>query len=519
MRRAALALRGWSLAAAAVLLSMAAPAVLSLAAPAVLSLAAPAAGQTLRIGIGADPNVLDPARSSGFVERVVFTALCDRLVDVAPDLSFRPELATAWGWEDGGRTLRLTLRDDGRFHDGTRLDAAAVKVNLDRYRNAPESARRSELRPVAAVEAPDPRSVVIRLHEPYAPLLSVLSDRAGMILSPTALARLGARIGEDPVCSGPFRLTRRVAQERIEMERVPEHWNAANIHVQRLVMLPIPDNNVRLLNLRAGQLDLIERVAPSDVEAARRAPRLRIAEQTSIAYQTIYINTAGGALRDPRLRQALELSIDRGIINQVALQGLFVPNNQPEPPGTAYHFADLPAPARDVEAAKALLRAAGTPSPEFTLMTPNSPVETQVAEIIQAMAAEAGFRLRILTMEASTIVSRATSGQFDAAFGIWSGRADPDGNIALWIASDGFLNRTGYRSPAVDAAFIAARQTTDPAERRGHYRAAATQWLADRPMMILYHYRWFWGLRAGITGFEPSPDGLIRFHGLRLPPS
>lgn len=477
-----------------------------------------ASAQTLRIGIGADPNMLDPARSSGFVERVVFTALCDRLIDVGPDLAFRPELATAWAWEEGGHALRMTIRSDGRFHDGTALDAAAVKVNLDRYRTAPESLRRSELRPVTAVEAPDARTVVIKLSEPYAPLLSVLSDRAGMILSAAALARLGARISEDPVCSGPFRLVRRVAQERIELERVPEHWNAANIHVQRLLILPIPDNNVRLLNLRAGQLDLIERIAPSDVESARRAPRMVVREATSIAYQLVYINQVG-ALRDPRLRRAFELSIDRGIINDVALQGLFVPNNQPEPPGTAFHFADLPLPRRDVAAARALVREAGVANPEFTLLVPNSPVESQVAEIMQSMAAEAGLRVRIITMEASSIVTRANARQYDMAFGIWSGRADPDGNIAAWVASDGFLNRTGYANATVDSAFLGARQATDQATRQRLYRDAAAQWLEDRPLMILYHYRWFWGLRAGVTGFEPSPDGLIRFSGLRLPPS
>lgn len=476
-----------------------------------------AVAQTLRIGIGADPAVLDPAQSGSFVERVVFTALCDRLLDVGPDLAFRPELATAWAWEDEGRTLRLTLREDARFHDGTKLDAAAVKVNLDRYRTAPESRRKAELRPVASVEAPDARTVVLRLFQPYAPLLSVLSDRAGMMLSPAALARLGERIRDEPVCSGPFRLTRRVAQDRIEMERVPEHWNAANIHAQRLVMLPIPDSTVRLLNLRSGQLDLIERVAPADVDTARQDRGLRVEEATAIAYQGIYLNTAGGALRDPRLRQALELSIDRAIINQVALEGRFVPNNQPEPPGTAYHFADLPAPARDVEKARALLREAGQPGLAFTLLTPNSPVEGQVAQIIQAMAAEAGIRVTIEVLESSALVAKSERGDYDAAFGIWSGRADPDGNIALWLASDGFLNRMGYRNPAVDAAFTAARQSVDPAARRAAYHTAAEAWLADRPMLILYHYRWFWGLRAGVQGFEPAPDGLIRFSGLRPP--
>ncbi len=477
----------------------------------------PAAAQTLRIGIGADPNVLDPARSGSFVERVVFTALCDRLVDIGPDLTFRPELATAWVWEDEGRTLRLTLREDAGFHDGTRLDAEAVKINLDRYRTAPESVRKAELRPVVAVEAPDARTVLIRLAQPYAPLLSVLSDRSGMIMSPTALARLGARIGDDPVCSGPFRLTRRVVQDRIEMERVPAHWNAANIHIQRVIMQPIPDNNVRLLNLRSGQLDLIERVAPADVATARRDGRIAIAESTAIAYQSIYFNTAAGGLRDPRVREAPELSIDRRTINEVALEALFVPNNQAEAPGTPYYMADLPLPARDLDRARALLRAAGQPNPAFTLLTPNSPVEVQTAEIIQSMAAEAGFQVRIETLEAAAMVARADAGRYDAAFGIWSGRADPDGNIALWVASDGFLNRMGYRNPAVDAAFIAARQTNDSAQRQGQYRAASVQWMADRPMLILYHYRWFWGMRARMTGFQPSPDGLIRFSGLRLP--
>lgn len=477
--------------------------------------AAPA--QTLRIGLGFDPNVLDPALSGSFVERTIFSALCDKLLDVGPDLSFRPELATRWEWSEDGRSLTLTLREDGRFHDGTALDAEAVRVNLERYRSARESRRRSELRAVSGVEAPDARTVVIRLSEPHAPLLSVLSDRAGMILSPTALARHGERIGDNPVCSGPFRLTRRVAQERIELERFAQHWNAANIHVERLVFLPIPDSTVRLLNLRAGQLDLIERVGPSDIADVRRDRRLQMVEATAIAYQTLSINLATGALRDPRVREALERSIDRGVINQVALEGLFVPNNQVEAPGMPYHFADLAPPARDPARSRALLREAGHERLAFRLLVTNAPVEQQVAQIIQAMAAEGGFEVRIQAMESSAMVAATQRGDYDAAIVIWSGRADPDGNAAIWFASDGFLNWGRYRSEAMDRALAAARATNDPAARRGLYRDVARLYLADRPHLVLYHHRWFWALRAGITGFEPSPDGLIRFPGIRLP--
>lgn len=477
----------------------------------------PAHAQTLRIGIGSDPNVLDPAVSGSFVERVVFSALCDKLVDVGPDLSFRPELATQWAWSTDGLALTLSLRTDARFHDGTRLDAEAIRVNLERYRTARESRRRSELRSVAAVEVQDSSTVVIRLSQPFAPLLSVLADRAGMIMSPAALARLGERIREEPVCSGPFRLTRRVPQDRIEMERFAEHWNAANIHAERLVFQPIPDGTVRLLNLRAGQLDIIERLSPSDVAEARRDRRLQIAEATAIAYQTLSINTATGALRDPRVREALERSIDRAVINQVALEGLFVANNQPEAPGTPYFLADLPPPPRDPARAQALLREAGHERFAFTLKVPNSPVEAQVAQIIQAMAAEGGFDIRIETLEASALVAATQRGDYDAAVVIWSGRPDPDGNVAIWLASDGFLNWGKYASPEVDAALAAGRASTDAATRRAAYRRAAERWMADRPHLFLYHYRWFWGLRAGIEGFQPAPDGIIRFAGLRLP--
>ncbi len=478
-------------------------------------LAAPAGAQTLRIGIGADPNVLDPAMSGSFVERVVFSALCDKLVDVGPDLAFRPELATRWAWAPDGLSLTLTLRTDARFHDGTPLDAEAVRVNLERYRTARESRRRSELRPVSAVEAPAPDTVVIRLSEPFAPLLSVLSDRAGMIMSPAALARLGERIRDEPVCSGPFRLTRRVPQDRIEMERFAGHWNAANIHAERLVFLPIPDGTVRLLNLRAGQLDIIERLSPSDVAEARRDRRLQVVEATAIAYQTMAINTATGALRDPRVREALERSIDRAIINQVALEGLFVPSNQPEAPGTPYHFADRAPPPRDPARARALLREAGHDRFAFTLKVANTPVDSQVAQIVQAMAAEGGFDIRIETLEASTMVAATQRGDYDAAIVIWSGRPDPDGNISMWLASDGFLNWGKYASPELDAALAAARRSTDTATRRAQYALAADRWMADRPHLILYHHRWFWALRAGVTGFQPSPDGIIRFGGLR----
>jgi peptide/nickel transport system substrate-binding protein len=495
-------------------------------APALLALAlaaTPAAAQHLRVGIQSDPNMLDPAQSGAFVERIVFGALCDKLVDVAPDLSLRGELATGWAWSADSLSLTLTLRPGATFHDGGVIDAQAVATNLERYRTARESRRRAELAPVESVAIDSPTQVTLRLKTPFAPLVAVLADRAGMMLSTAALAAQGARIHENPVCSGPFRFVRRIAQDRVETEKFVGHWNAANIHAERLTFFPIPDSTVRLLNLRAGQLDMIVAVAPNDVPEAMRDRRIRIVDAASIAFQTMEINTGNGPRaqgplgRDARVRQALELAIDRNVINQVVLDGKFIANNQAEAPGTPYHFADLAPPARDVARARTLLREAGHERVSFTLNVINSPIESQLGQIIQAMAAEAGIDIRLEVLEAAATVAKVERGEFDAFIGIWSGRPDPDGNYSIWFACNGFVNRGKYCSQTVDAALAAGRSVTGVAERQRHYRAAVTQIHADRPHLILYHHRWFWGLRASVTGFQPNPDGIIRWAGIRLP--
>src|SRR6185312_6182453 len=139
---------------------------------AMLALAcAPAfASGTLRIGLNEDPDALDPARGGTFVGRIVFAAVCDKLIDIDAKNAFVPQLATAWQWSPDNLALTLTLRDGVQFHDGSKMDAESVKANLERYRSAPESVRKSELKPVTSVEVIDPHTVRLHLARPYAPL-------------------------------------------------------------------------------------------------------------------------------------------------------------------------------------------------------------------------------------------------------------------------------------------------------------------------------------------------------------
>src|SRR5262249_47815147 len=162
------------------------------------------------------------------------------------------------------------------FHDGEPFDAEAVRFNFERNKTAPYSRRQTELKPVRGVTVLDPHTVRIDLSEPYAPLMAQLADRAGMMVSPKAARDLGDKLATPPVCAGPYRFAEWVAQDRIVFEKFPRYWDAGAAHMDKVVYLPIPDDTVRLANLRSGGLDLIERVTPTDIAIVRADQRVKL---------------------------------------------------------------------------------------------------------------------------------------------------------------------------------------------------------------------------------------------------
>src|SRR5690349_6629664 len=297
---------------------------------AVLALCAGAASAqtTLRIGLAEDPDILDPTLGRTFVGRIVFSAVCDKLFDLDEKLNIVPQLATAYEWGGDNKTLLIRLRAGVTFHDGEKFDAEAVRFNLDRHKTMAGSTRRTELTNVTGIEVVDPLTVKLTLSAPFAPMLAVLTDRSGMMVSPKAAQEAGANFGAKPVCAGPFRFVERVAQDRIVLEKFANYWNKDNVHFERIVYLPIADATIRLANLKSGQLDFIERLAPSDVQALKADTRFRIERIVEIGYQGITINVGKSELaqknplgRDARVRQAFELSLDRDAIVQVAMDG------------------------------------------------------------------------------------------------------------------------------------------------------------------------------------------------------
>jgi peptide/nickel transport system substrate-binding protein len=483
--------------------------------------AAQAAG-TLRIGTQEDPDRLDPALGGTLGGRFVFTVMCDKLWDLKPDLSFAPQLATKWEWSPDGLSLTVTLRDDVTYQDGDRMTAESVAWNLERYRTAPDSVRKGELKPVTGVEVVGPNAVRIKLSQPYAPLIAVLSDRAGMIVSPKAVDRLGKDFFTAPVCSGPYKFAERVAQDHITLDRYQGYRDQAALHFDHVIIRPTPNSTVRLVNLQSGQLDILQDLAPTDAAKVKADPKLKLVAQVGLGYAGLNFNIANGAkannpfAKDKRVRAAFEAAIDRKVINQVAMDGLFVPNNQTESPKSPYYDNDIPVPPRDVALARALLKEAGVEKPVLELRIQNAPRDQQVAEVMQSMAAEAGIQVKVIVGEANANIAAMNAGDYMAHINNWSGRADPDTNISIFLACDSFQNWSKWCRPDFDAALAKARAETDPVKRAALYKDVVSIYATDRPMLFLYNVTWLFAHNAALKGFVPVPDGLIRVQGVSL---
>ncbi len=479
--------------------------------------------QTLRVGLAEDPDVLDPTLARTFVGRIVFAALCDKLFDVDEKLNIVPQLATGYEWSADSKALTIKLRSGVTFHDGEKLDAAAVKFNLERHKTMPGSNRSGELRPVASVDVVDPSTVKLNLSAPFSPLLAALADRAGMMVSPKAAQAAGQNFGVKPVCSGPFKFVERVAQDRMVFERYAQYWDKDKVHFDKIVYTPVPDATVRLANLRSGQFDFIERVAPSDIEKLKTDAKLKVARITEIGYQGITINvgkseraqqTALG--KDARVREAFELAHDRQGIVQVVMDNEATVGNQWVAPNNPYYAKNVPVPKRDVARAKALLKEAGIEKPSVTLITPTTSDAQRIALIVQAMVRDAGFDVKIQSTEFATSLNMADKGDFEAYVLAWSGRADPDGNLYSFDACKQPLNYAGYCVPEIDELLNKSRTLRDPAERKKVYEQIAARVLKDRPIIYLYHRNWLWAYTAKLGGVRNVPDGLVRVQGLKI---
>ena len=476
-----------------------------------LSAASTAAAETLVVGLDADPPRLDPALSTAFVDRQVMNQIFDKLVDIDEKLKVVPMVAKSWKVTNGGLTYTFKLNTGIKFADGTPLDAAAVKYSIERNMTLEGSARKGELGSVKDVTAPDAATVVITLKNPYGPLLAVLSDRSGMIVSPTAAKKAGADFANSPVGSGPFSFVSRKRQDNITLKANASYWRGKP-KLDGLVYRPFPDGDVRVANLLSGAVQVITPVDPKDIATIQKNPKLDVTTFQGLGFQGVWMNVTRPPFNNKLVRQAFSATIDRDAVNKVVFLGTVKPAAGPFPPGTPAYSGSIKVQAADIALAKKKLAQASKPGVPFTLLTSPGAVNAQLAQLFQAMASQAGFAVKIETVEFGTLLDRADKKNFDAVMLGWSGRADPDGNIYDFFHTGGVNNQAGYSNPAIDSLLEKARAQNAMSARTATYNVALGKILDDSPYAFTYFSSNTVGAVKNLSGLKLVPDGILRFY-------
>jgi peptide/nickel transport system substrate-binding protein len=486
----------------------------------------PRPDDVLIIGQTSEPKSLDPHVTTALNDFRILVNIYEGLVRFG-DGTLEPQPALAHDWEITEDGLRYTfrLREGVRFHDGTPFDAQAVRFNLERMLDGDHLFHDTGPFPLAfffdkieRIEVVDADTIAFDLSEPFAPLLSNLAYPTGLMVSPSAVRRQGIEYGRNPVGTGPFRFADWEPRRRVMLERNPDYWGRL-ARSRVLIFRPLADPMTRVAELMAGGVDLVTELSPDNVSLLRDDPRFRVYEQTGPHLWFLILNTREGPFRDRRVRQAVNLALDRRALVERVLQGTATVAAGPVPAafGWAYDPALEPYP-RDPALARALLREAGVRDGlKIRLLAPTSGsgmlAPVQMAAAIQGDLAPVGIDVVIETYEWNTYlakVNKGLAGQGDMAEMAWMTN-DPDTLPYLALRGGatpehGGFNSGYYENPQVDALIEAARRTTDRTERAGLYRELQRLVHEDAPWAFVASWRQNAVTTRRLTGFELQPS-------------
>ncbi|HET7627037.1 MAG TPA: ABC transporter substrate-binding protein [Bacillales bacterium] len=465
---------------------------------------------TLVIGLDDDPPQLDPHKSTAAVDRQVFQSLYNTLVDLDENLEFVPELAKSWEITNGGKTYVFNLQEGVKFHDGTPFNAEAVKFNFERMLDPKlGSPRKSEINLVEAVKVVDEYKIEIDLKQPYSPFLAVLSDRAGMMVSPTAVKEKGKDFSNAPVGTGPYKFVERVQQDHVKLTRFDGYWREKPA-IKNVVYKPFPDGNTRVTNIISGNLDMLNRIPTNKLEKLKSSPNIKVSEKAGLGFQGLMLNMNKAPFDNKKVRKAVNIALDREAIAKVVFAGGVTPAVSPFPPSSWANPEALEIPKADPAKAKQLLQEAGVSNVNFTLKITPKPLEKKIGQMIQSMLGAAGIQVKIEMVEFGTMLEQMRNGDYQALRIGWSGRADPDGNSYVWFSTNGSLNEMGYSNENVDQWLSEARTTSDQEKRAELYGKVSQALWEDVPYVFLYHPKNFITMKKYVEGFHHVPDGMIR---------
>ena len=476
----------------------------------------PARGGTLRIGISGDWGTMDPARYTNVNERQIFYSIYSPLFALDPSFTIRPGLVKSWTISPDGARVTFVLQSGVRFQDGTTFDAGAVKYNIDRILDpATGSAFRTILAPIKAVRAVGPATVELDLSAPFTPLLAWFTEGPGFQSSPTAIRKWGDQYALHPVGTGPFGFVEWVKNDHIALKRYDGYWETGLPYLDGLIYKPTPDETVKIANLRAGALDVIDTVPASQQRAFRAEAQFRNIPLAGSLWPMIRLNNAMAPFNNKALRQAISYAVNRDQIVTAIYFGQARPAYGPISPVYRDYFDPSISQwgiATNLDKARAKLAEGGQPRGfAFTLEISTSPEAARLAQLVKAQVEQVGITVNIQTYDPTTLQDRITGKRYQAVVGSWTPRPDIDGTMYNHFSTQGNVNSVSYSNPTVDALFEKTRAIPNGPERVKLYRQIQHQISDDAPWVFLVFENLMIGMDRRIQAVPGIPDTMMRF--------
>jgi peptide/nickel transport system substrate-binding protein len=499
----------------------------------VASVTAQPAG-TLVVGLVAEPVNLDPPPVTDLNSNRVGRRIVETLVTF-PEESTQvvPGLAESWTISKDGLQYTFKLRRGITFHDGTPLNAEAVKFSIERQINPGHPAYKLGKYPFAnfffgnvkAVEVLSEERVAFLLNEPRASFLSILTAGAASIVSPTAVMKWGPDYPTHPVGTGPFRFASWDRGQRVVLEKNPTYWKYP-VKVERVIYRPIVEDQARLTELLTGTLDVIVGVPADFVSQLEQNPKITLLKQVGAHVWYLGMNNQKKPFDDKRVRQALNYAVNKDAIVKDVLKGTGASSRGPVLPGTWGADPALKAYPYDPERAKKLLAEAGYPNGfSTTLWVPESGSGMQapvaMSTVMQSNLKAVGVNVSLQTMEWGAYLAKLRTKEQELFALSWmAGTEDPDMVMYPLLHSSQWTpvgpNRALYKNPRFDALLQQARLTTDQAKRAQLYKEAQRILVDDAPWVFVDHEIQIAALSKRVQGFKLHPSFDLRVETISL---
>jgi peptide/nickel transport system substrate-binding protein len=484
--------------------------------------AAPKRGGILRISAPANPSSLDPTTGGAGSDHAFLFTMYDTLTEWDFEtLKPKPGLAESWSFTDPN-TFVLNIRSGVTFHDGTPLDAEAVKFNLERNKSDPKSNIKADLLAMASAEVTGPMQVTLKLNTPDAALPGILSDRAGMMISPTALkASATGNLNRTPVGAGAYAFVSWADGERIVVKRNEKYWKASRPYPDGIEFSIIPELTTGARSVTAGQNDLIYQLPPRQKAIVERSNNIKIFHGPTLYVFQIFLNWAKPPFDNPKVRQALNFAVDREAFVKAALAGLAEPAYMNLPKA---HWAYDPSVAAlypyDPDKARKLLAEAGFKEGtviEIGGYTDQDSIQRE--EILIEQFRKVGINIKFVNAP----IAEASAGFFGAEkrgsglLAAWTGRPDPSLTYSLMFTKDAYYN--GGRAPVppeLEAAIKESRASEDIAFRRKAFATVQRLVMENALVLPLAFQFELVAMNKKVQGYRPNLLGKPKYDDVWL---